>query len=139
MAPIHGHTCLLRERLNSFGELQLSLTLQERCYCQRVVAPTFIGTHNCSTNELNLTQLWFTNHSHSEFTNPLTQKENWTPERLDELLERRKFCGKRRNKGPNLVNSSNSKYTILKISAWKFKDLTFLCLILFNVNDHFAI
>ena len=90
MAPTHGHTCLLRERLNSFGELQPSLTLQERCYCDRVVAPIFISTHNCSTEKFNFTQLWFTNHS-----DLLIQRENWTPERLDDLLERRKFCGKR--------------------------------------------
>ena len=40
--------------------------------------------------------------------------------------------------GPNLVKLSNSKHTSLRKSAWKFKDLTFLCLKPFNINDHFA-
>ena len=85
-----GHVCLLRKRLNFSGELQWSLPLQELCYCQRVVAPTFINTHNCFTNELDLTQLWFTHDAVF-----LTQRENWSPERLDDLLERKDYCGKR--------------------------------------------
>ena len=90
---MQGHVCLLRERLNLTGETQWFLPKQERCYCQHVIAPTFISIHDCYTNMMESTQLWFTSDSVS-----LTNRENWTPERLDELLERMGYCGK------NLLN-----------------------------------
>ena len=90
--PTHGHTCLLKERLNSKGELHWSLLLKERCYCQRVVAPTFINLHDCSSTEWKPGQLWFTSNLIL-----LTQRENWTPDILDGLLVRGGYCGKRYN------------------------------------------
>ena len=84
-----GHICLLKEKLNSNGTLQWSLPLKERCYCQRVVIPTFLSTQDCSTNNDNPNHLWY-----SLDVVPLTQKDNWTPGILDELLERSGYCGK---------------------------------------------
>ena len=84
-----GHVCLLRERVSLTGEPQWSLSLQERCYCQTVVAPTFISIYNCSLNEMSSKWLWYTSDPV-----PLTKQENWTPERLDKLLERIGYCGK---------------------------------------------
>ena len=85
--PTHEHICLLKERLNSKGELQWSLLLRERCYCQRVVAPAFISLFSCSSEEAK--QFWFTSDLIS-----LTHRDNWTPDRLDGLLVRSGYCGK---------------------------------------------
>ena len=81
--------CLLRERVSLTGVPQWSLSLQERCYCQSVIAPSFISIHDCSVNQMASKHLWFTNDSV-----PLTNQENWSSERLDELLERIGYCGK---------------------------------------------
>ena len=52
---------------------------------------------------------------------------------------KRNFSNDGGHGGPNLVKLSNWKYNILRKSALKFKDLTFLYLILLNVDNHLAI
>ncbi|XP_072046721.1 uncharacterized protein [Amphiura filiformis] len=78
-----GHVCFLIKRHNQTGELQWSLSRKERCYCQGVVAPDILS--DCRND--NPDSFWYTNDP-----GPLVFRDNWTVERLDELLERTGLC-----------------------------------------------
>ena len=86
---IDGHVCLLKERFDQDGLLRWSLPLMERCYCQKVVAPIWLGT-GCpnSLKQIEHMELWFTNDPLA-----LIETKNWTPAYLDLLLERKEYCG----------------------------------------------
>ena len=81
--------CLLKERPDQDGLLRWSLPLMERCYCQEVVAPIWLGT-GCpnSPKHIGYMELWFTNDPLA-----LIETKNWTPANLDLLLERKEYCG----------------------------------------------
>ncbi|XP_072016296.1 uncharacterized protein [Amphiura filiformis] len=92
----HAHVCLLKKRQDRNGVLRWSLTSIERCFCQMVVAPVWMSTSSAhSTNQCNTTtipteDLWFTDSP--EHAESLIARENWTPETLDGLLQRKEFC-----------------------------------------------
>ena len=88
MTRTEGHICLLQKRLNHIGKFQWSLLLNERCHCQGVVAPLLRNT-KCLTRKEKLESLWFAKDSST-----FTRRENWKPGKLDDLLERKDFCGK---------------------------------------------
>ena len=75
----------------STGRLRWSLFLKELCYCQGVVALEQITTRTCSGQDdcAHADDLWFTDHP-----DPLTQRQNWSPPKLDQLLERSVLCCK---------------------------------------------
>ena len=63
----------------------------ERCLCTIVLAPKFLS-ENCPTTSTDASvvereDLWFT-----EDKELLTNSMKWTPEQLDQLLERAGFC-----------------------------------------------
>ena len=88
VSSANGHMCLLQESRNSSDGLQWSLSLKERCLCHAVTAPLLRRSRHCFVSQMMSEPLWFTSDpSH------LTRRENWTPEKLDELLERKAFCG----------------------------------------------
>ena len=89
MKATEGHICLLQERVNHIGKFQWSLLLNERCHCQGVAAPLVRNT-KCSTSKEELKSLWFV-----KDPSTLTRRENWQAGKLDDLLERKDYCGKR--------------------------------------------
>ena len=95
--PVLSHMCMLKERYDpDAGTIRWSLPSMERCYCQAVVrskvtsdlknalfyCPAFV-------EETIDEDMWFTDNDSA-----LTQRENWTPNELDLLLERIPFCSK---------------------------------------------
>ena len=67
---------------------------EDICFCQGVIAPNNRGTASCPAapqNEHPGSVMWYTDNP-----NPLTSRKNWTPEKLDQLLDRVRFCRKRR-------------------------------------------
>ena len=89
MESTEGHICLLQKRINHVGQFEWSLPLNERCHCQGVAAPLVRNT-NCFTRKERLESLWF-----AKDPLTLTRRENWKPGKLDDLLERKDYCGKR--------------------------------------------
>ncbi|XP_072041430.1 uncharacterized protein [Amphiura filiformis] len=98
--PVLGHVCLLQKRPNpsNGGDLEWSLTSEERCWCTWVIAPVMMTVHvevghsSCmSGSDRNTTSshLWFTEDA-SHLTNPI----NWNQNALDSLLGRALFCDK---------------------------------------------
>ena len=82
--------CVLRERLDpSSGVIRWSLPKEEICFCHGVVTPKVLAGQSClryedaDTND----DLWFTDDPTS-----LTNRENWTPKKLDALLSRSLCC-----------------------------------------------
>ena len=86
-----GHICILKTRFDqSTQTVRWSLPSKERCLCQGVVAPEQRADHSCYSGSASETDdLWF-------IDNPfhLVRRENWTPKKLDKLLERDKLCCK---------------------------------------------
>ncbi|XP_072049864.1 uncharacterized protein [Amphiura filiformis] len=78
-------------KLDTDGFSKWTLASNERCYCTSVIAPIkyFINVEDskyCSDKPE--PQWWFV-----ESIDALTLRENWTPTRLDVLLDRAAFCG----------------------------------------------
>ena len=57
-----------------------------RCQCDRVVISLVDNTRYCP--KLPKEAMWFTDNQ-----DKLKQPANWTPDKLDELLDRKTFCG----------------------------------------------
>ena len=88
--------CILRKQLDpSTGRLRWGMPAKDRCACHRVVAPTFTRTPSCSGKPApcspykETVEMWYIDDSKW-----LTRKENWNMEKLDQLLERKGFCGR---------------------------------------------
>ncbi|XP_072041671.1 uncharacterized protein [Amphiura filiformis] len=101
--PVLGHVCLLQKRPNpsNGGDLEWSLTSEERCWCTWVISPIMktvqvkggLGGHSSclygSDRNTTSSHLWFTEDA-SHLTNPI----NWNQNALDSLLDRALFCDK---------------------------------------------
>ena len=88
VAAVEAHVCRLQEKLdNSSRRLRWSLSKKERCLCQGVVAPRTPGNRHCSVVEDTVEDLWFT-----DDPTPLTNRNNWKREKLDDLLDRSECC-----------------------------------------------
>ena len=85
---VNSHICLLQERFDP-SSMRWSLPQKERCFCQRVVAPQISGSRSCvRVNDTdNIEDLWFIDDP-TTVTNP----RNWTPRKLDDLLDRSQCC-----------------------------------------------
>ncbi|XP_072014450.1 uncharacterized protein [Amphiura filiformis] len=81
---MYEQVCLLTKRLNPTGVMQWSLPYKGRCFCQIVLAPR---SQICHRNEQEEDSFWFTSDHEA-----LIQRENWTPHKLDILLERTGYC-----------------------------------------------
>ena len=99
---VKSHVCLLKERPDpsSGGTLRWSLSYDDICYCQRVIAPTFISLEKCpkeddqTCSDILSCNLWFV-----DDPTLLTHSQNWNIKTLDQLLERTDYCGEsNRNK-----------------------------------------
>ncbi|XP_072048588.1 uncharacterized protein [Amphiura filiformis] len=86
---LDAYTCDLLEAYDPVsGKTRFALPSAERCYCTRVLPPVRKLSNKCNTyNKDKMESLWFT-----DYPGLLTKRENWTPEKLDELLERKQFC-----------------------------------------------
>ena len=82
-----GQACILTLKEDAAGEMKYSLPYKGRCLCQIVLNPRNIMSNCQVMDEEDV--FWFTNDS-----DILTQRANWTPEKLDILLERNGYCGK---------------------------------------------
>ncbi|XP_072016385.1 uncharacterized protein [Amphiura filiformis] len=82
-----GQVCLLTERQAPDGHVRWSLPYKGRCFCQVVRAPRKVATTTCHRRNEEEDSYWYTSDPQE-----LTQRENWTPEKLDVLLERTGFC-----------------------------------------------
>ena len=90
VAVVEAHVCRLQEKFNrSLGRFRWSLPRRERCLCQGVVAPPTSGNQYCSVVEetVDVEDLWFT-----DDPTPLTNRNNWKRENLDDLLDRSGCC-----------------------------------------------
>ena len=93
---VGARLCILRKQLDqSTGRLRWGMPAKDRCACQRVVAPTFTCTPSCSGKPAPFSpyretiEMWY-------IDDPkwLTSKDNWNTEKLNELMERKEFCGR---------------------------------------------
>ena len=87
---VDSHVCILQESLDpASGVMRWSLPKYEICLCQGVVAPRVSAGRTCHRNGKTETtqQLWFTDDPSS-----LTNRNNWTPKKLDALLNRTHCC-----------------------------------------------
>ena len=94
---VQPHMCMLKERHDpDAGKIRWSLPSRERCHCQAVVRSKVTSAlqnalSNCPAfvDETIDENMWFTDNDSA-----LIQRENWTPNELDHLLERITFCSK---------------------------------------------
>lgn len=100
---VDSHVCVLQERFDPLsGMMRWSLSRKEICSCHGVVAPKVSSGRRCSryddgnnaddaaatANDANTFEdLWFTDDPLS-----LTNRQNWTPIKLDVLLGRSQCC-----------------------------------------------
>ena len=103
------HVCILRKRFDpSSGMMRWSQPKKDLCFCQWAVAPkiALLSTdQSCPRNEDSnaMAELWFTDEPTS-----LTNHTNWTPKKLDALLNRTYCC-------KCLLNSRRSGYKTIFI------------------------
>ena len=75
------------------GTLRWSIPYDEICFCQTVVAPTFISLETCprkvdqACSDIRSCNLWFV-----DDPTPLVQRQNWNKGALDLLLDRADYC-----------------------------------------------
>ena len=83
----HIQICLLKKRYDeSTGRMRWSMASKMRCQCDRVMTSLVDNTRYCP--KLPEEAMWFTDNQ-----DELKQPANWTSDKLDELLERKIFCG----------------------------------------------
>ena len=92
---VKSYVCMLKKKPDPSrdGALRWSLSYDELCYCQAVVAPrsqkTCQGKYDATACPDVLTcNLWFV-----DDPTPLTKRQNWNKEVLDRLLQRVDHCG----------------------------------------------
>ena len=88
---LDAHVCILqKQRDPSTATLLWSLPRKQRCLCQGVVAPEIKHSKLCQRGGTEIDEdLWFID---DHIARSLTNRQNWTPEKLDELLDRRECC-----------------------------------------------
>ena len=85
---VNGHVCILTRRFDPGTDIyRWAMPFAERCQCQWVVAPEYknalqscpgVGDESIESND----SWWYTDDKR-----PLTDRRNWNPEKLDQLLE----------------------------------------------------
>ena len=93
---VDARLCILKEQLDpANGRLRWGIASKDRCDCERVVAPKFKCTQSCARkapfagHNREVIEMWYIDEPKL-----LTMTENWTQERMDELLERVDLCCK---------------------------------------------
>ena len=87
---VDSHVCRLHKRYDpSTRTLRWSLRQNELCLCQGVVAPRTTNSLTCAIGDdaESIDSLWFT-----DDLTALTDRRNWKPAKLDELLARSHCC-----------------------------------------------
>ena len=90
---VDSHICILQERFNLSSQAKhWAMPRKEVCSCQRVVAPKMLTSQSCLThnNEDALEDLWLVDDPN--LITLLTNRRNWTPAKLDNLLEQSNCC-----------------------------------------------
>ena len=90
---VESHVCILHERFDPLSGAKLwALPRKELCLCQRVVAPQMSGSRSCPRRDDTdaLEDLWLTDDL--SLITLLTNRRNWTPAKLDNLLGRSHCC-----------------------------------------------
>ena len=94
LGMVGSHVCILQERFNPSKAKLWAMPRSELCLCQRVVAPKMLVSQSCSRRSghgINaLEDLWDTNNT--TLITLLTNRRNWTPAKLDNLLGRSHCC-----------------------------------------------
>ena len=93
LGMVESHTCILQERFNLSSKAKhWAMPRKEVCLCQGVVAPKPLASQSCLTrdNKNALYDLWFTDDPN--LITLLTNRRNWTPAKLDNLLGRSNCC-----------------------------------------------
>ncbi|XP_072028212.1 hyalin-like [Amphiura filiformis] len=89
---VNGQVCVLKQRPDPSqrSTLRWSLSYNERCFCQAVVAPR-PPTQACNGVDeyAENMKLWYV-----DDPRPLINRINWTKEALDKLLDRAEYCGR---------------------------------------------
>ena len=90
---VNSHVCMFQERFDPSSRAKLlTIPRNELCLCQGVVAPQTSGTRSChrrgDTDDRD--NLWST--LDRILVSHLTDRRNWTPAKLDYLLERSHCC-----------------------------------------------
>ena len=92
---VDARLCILKEQLDPANNIiRWGIASKDRCDCERVVAPKFKCTPSCArkapfAGNKEAIEMWYINEPEL-----LTMRENWTPERMDQLLERVDLCCK---------------------------------------------
>ena len=83
IARVNSRICILKEKKDETGEVHWSLPLKQLCDCEKVVAVNL----PCVASKTNPADLWFI-----DDPTELIDESNWTPDILDELLQREPYC-----------------------------------------------
>ena len=87
---VDAHLCKLEKQHDpSTGRERWALRSTERCWCTRVVAPKRIGSSCPVIPDVNVEPLWYW---YIDDPRELGLSVNWTPDQLDELLDRAICC-----------------------------------------------
>ena len=91
LVEVSSHVCLLWKRPDpsNGGLLRLSLSYEEMCLCKMVIIARE-GSHLCPRGNTIPAPKWF----YVDSPTPLTLRENWNIEALDDMFNRTKLCGK---------------------------------------------
>ena len=90
---VDSHVCILQESFDVLSRANLwTMPRKELCWCQKVVAPTMLGSRSCPRRRDTdaLEDIW-----HSDdpsLITLLTDPRNWTAAKLDKHLERSYCC-----------------------------------------------
>ena len=90
---VNSHVCILKERFDPLSKAKFwAIPRKEVCLCQGVVAPQTSGSRSCSrgSDTNTLEDLWST--ADLTLVTLLTNRRNWTTEKLDNLLGRSNCC-----------------------------------------------
>ena len=85
---VDSHVCILQESPLSGAKLW-ALPRKELCLCQRVVALRVVGSQSCPRTDT-VEDIWLTDDT--TLITRLTNRRNWTPAKLDNLLGRSYCC-----------------------------------------------
>ena len=92
---VDARLCILKEQLDpTNGRIRWGIASKDRCDCERVIAPKVKCTPSCARKApfagiTEAIEMWYIDEPEL-----LTRRENWTPERMDELLDRVVLCCK---------------------------------------------
>ncbi len=98
MTLVQSHVCIFKKRPDPsrYGSLRWSLPLAEICFCQSVIPEAQVGLigKTCpESDEYADGELWFAD---EHLMYQLTLRHNWKRNKMDEVLDRIKYCGESR-------------------------------------------